>query len=157
DRLKGDALTAWGGIVDALKVGDLGLAMKIAWALAKVSWYEALAALRTTWLDFTGWFNTKWDESTSWIAKQMVNSISWIEQAWESLTWDNIWGAIQAGWKATVNFVSDLWDGTIKFMGDLWTWLVDSLKSGWGSFVDWLKGKKTPDSQAEMPQRTKVP
>jgi len=50
--LLGTAKTTFGGIADALKAGDIGLAMKILALGLKVEWVKLTTALTTAWIDF---------------------------------------------------------------------------------------------------------
>ena len=56
DDLSATATDAWGGIVDAIKAGDLGLAFKI-----------SVQGLYIVWLGFRNWALTQWDNlSVAW-------------------------------------------------------------------------------------------
>lgn len=72
--MKGAAVSAWGGIVDAIKAGDLSLAFEIAWAGVKVVWTAALAGLKTFWINWTGGIVDNWH-----------GTIAMIRFAWASL------------------------------------------------------------------------
>jgi hypothetical protein len=55
-KFLGSIRSAWGGIVDAVKAGDLQLAAEIAWLGIKVAFFQIVDALRVKWLEFSRWF-----------------------------------------------------------------------------------------------------
>ncbi|MGE3809333.1 MAG: phage tail tape measure protein, partial [Gemmataceae bacterium] len=54
-----DARTAWGGIINAVRAGDLELAGRIAMAGLKSAWEETVAALKVTWAKFASWWQQR--------------------------------------------------------------------------------------------------
>ena len=52
DQAGADVKSAWGGIVDAIKAGDLVLAGKIVFAGIKLAWFETVDAMRVKWEEF---------------------------------------------------------------------------------------------------------
>lgn len=73
--IKENTITAWDGIVDAMKAGDLALAAKIAWAGLKAVWAESLIALKTAWIQFKDWITGSMESIWTGIAKGMASAI----------------------------------------------------------------------------------
>jgi len=63
---------AWGGIVDAMKAGDLKLAAEIAWTAVRTVWAHALAAMSDLWHQFKNWFMSGWAAVWNGAAKFFV-------------------------------------------------------------------------------------
>jgi hypothetical protein len=83
--IKADALTAWGGIVDAVQSGDLMLAAKIAWAGFKTVFYDVLGALRASWIDFIRFLRIAWEGFNTSTASMMVDWAAGFKEAWAAL------------------------------------------------------------------------
>ena len=78
DDLSETATDAWGGIMDAIKAGDLGLAGKI-----------AMQGLYIVWLDFRNWALMQWDNlGIAW--KVIMNGFLW--------AWDWLITQLRIGW-----------------------------------------------------------
>jgi len=92
------AKAAWGGIVDAIKAGDLGLAAKIALAAVSLEWAKAVLWWTEKWNAFKGIFVDGWHDAvaglklmfwdfTAWIARtfsaaieQLVKATAWLAE-----------------------------------------------------------------------------
>lgn len=75
----------WGGIVDALKAGELGLAMKVAWAGAKGAWQIGVGSLKIVWLEFKNWFLDIWDDTVASFAISLNDAMLMAKKAWEAI------------------------------------------------------------------------
>lgn len=84
----------FGGIVDALKAGELELALKIAWAGAKAITAEAAVALKMVWIEFK----------------------YWLMGLWENATWENIWNMVSDGFEHAIKFMTQLWNEFTDFI-----------------------------------------
>lgn len=61
------AKTAWGGIVDALRAGDLSLAARVALAGLEVAWGQLWLNLKMAWIGFKSMFVDGWHDLTETI------------------------------------------------------------------------------------------
>lgn len=59
----GAAKTSWAGISDALKMGDLELAGKIAFAGLSLAWHETARFFKAVWIDFKKFFVDGWHDA----------------------------------------------------------------------------------------------
>lgn len=86
------AKTAWGGIVDAIQAGDLGLAARIGLAGVNLEWAKAVLWWTQKWNAFKGLFVDGWHDAvaglklmfwdfTAWIARTFAGAIEKIVQA----------------------------------------------------------------------------
>jgi len=111
-NLKETALAAWGGIVDALKSGDLALAGKIALNLLRVAWLELKAWLTAKWNDFLDWFgnafgDTGWDaaqivsDAFHWVLDKVVQAVAWAVEALAV-----VFKALHDAWQGAQNVVA---------------------------------------------------
>jgi hypothetical protein len=86
------AKTAWGGIVDAIQAGDIGLAAKIALAAVSLEWAKAVLWWTEKWNAFKGIFVDGWHDAvaglklmfwdfTAWIARTFSAAIEKLVQA----------------------------------------------------------------------------
>lgn len=129
-ELKDDGIKAYGGIVRALKSGDMGLAAKILWTTLKLWWKRGIGWLHGLWLDFKFWF-----------IKIGIDAISGL-----LLIGSAIWGKIEAGWAHTVAFFGDMWSGFVYLFKATWATMVKWAKKAW----EWIKhlfGKSTKESR----------
>lgn len=86
----GDAKTAWGGIVDAVKAGDLGRVFTIIGAFLKLEWTRV-----------TSFLVGKWHELTNSIAEAMVSVGTGVLNGWASFT-----GELAKLWEQFIAFIS---------------------------------------------------
>jgi hypothetical protein len=78
------AKTAWGGIVDAIQAGDLGLAAKIALAAIKLEWAKAVLWWTEKWNAFKGIFVDGWHDVVAGLKLMFWDFTAWIARtfAW---------------------------------------------------------------------------
>jgi len=93
-QLLGTARTAFGGIVDALRAGDLSLAAKVAWAGLQAVWAGGIAALNEKWEGWKSFFLEVVNQATANIAGAFTKA----------------WYGIQSQWIKLRDFFADLWD-----------------------------------------------
>jgi hypothetical protein len=72
------AKTAWGGIVDAIQAGDLGLAAKIALAAVNVEWAKAVLWWTQKWNAFKGIFVDGWHDAVAGLKLMFWDFTAWI-------------------------------------------------------------------------------
>jgi len=91
DSLKETAITAFGGIVDAIMAGNLELAWKISLQGLKVAWLQTLSALEAAWIRFaqTAVSDTSSFEAVllSWV-DSFLQGITTIRRAWADFRQD---------------------------------------------------------------------
>lgn len=112
--IKADALEAFGGIKDALAVGNMGLAMEILVAFLKLQWKKFVVYLTTNWAGFVDFF---------------FQAIDSVKEAWNALkeTFIVIGGFLKTVWTSVVNFVVKIWNG-----------LISVLQEGWNKFAGFI-------------------
>ncbi|MDR1611880.1 MAG: phage tail tape measure protein [Planctomycetota bacterium] len=117
--LKEDALSAFGGVADALAAGDIALAAKILWLSLKMEWTRGIAFLEKAWLDFRNFF------------------IRIGYDAWHGLmaSAEIVWHALEVGWIETTAFFSKLWSGFAGFFAKTW----ESIKAGATKAWNWIR------------------
>ncbi len=119
-NLSAVAVAAWGGIVDAIQSGNIGLAMRIVWAAARVAWYENIDLLGRAWDEFTTFLGAVFSDA-----------------------WNNIgvlatqaWGALQAGWFSAVAAMSNAWaDFSYRFT-TIWETVIAAVLIGIRRAID---------------------
>lgn len=82
----------WGGIMDALKGGDLALAAKIAWAGLQVAWYKGTEGIYKTWMGLKNNLLDAWNDLHTSLAKTFTNWAAGFQKAWV-----NVLAAIRSG------------------------------------------------------------
>ncbi|MCG3179668.1 MAG: hypothetical protein BIFFINMI_02009 [Phycisphaerae bacterium] len=110
--LKDDALTAFGGISDALAAGNIGLAAQVLWALLKLEWARG-----------TGWLSNVWNRSMNFLVKVLT-------EAWAGLKIIAyaVWHGLEVAWIETT-----------AFLADAWYWFVGIFMRSWESMKAWAK------------------
>lgn len=83
--LLGTFNTTWGGILDAIKGGNLALAAQIAWLGLQVGWMQFVNTLKKGWIDFKGFFVDTLESAVFAAAKGMVNFSIEVSVIWERL------------------------------------------------------------------------
>ena len=131
-QLKEDGIAAYGGIVKALKSGDMGLAAKILWLTLKMWWKRGVGWLTGLWVDFKNFF-----------IKIGIDAFTGL-----LLVGSKIWGGLEAAWAHTVAFFGNLWDGFVFLFKATWTSMVKWAKKAW----TWIKGL-FDDSTSESRER----
>jgi hypothetical protein len=114
-----DATAAFGGIVDALQAGDLGLAMRVAASFLKLEWQQAVAFLQEKWLDFKLGVQRIALDAFFGVLEIAHNAWAGLQTAWLDLTtflanaWTRFTAFFTKGWNTAQNFVSK---GVLKLM-----------------------------------------
>lgn len=103
--MRDTATEAWGGIVAAIRAGDLQLAGAIAWEGLQVVWMQGVATLRNVWETFRDyWIDT---------ARQLVNPVlaAWdvLGVMFEGITeaWGGVFDALAKAWTTSMGIVFD--------------------------------------------------
>lgn len=103
---------AWGGITDALKAGDLGLAMRVALSGITVEWQKVELFLTERWIDLKDVFVEAWhDMATS--AELVWNRFAdAVALTTKTLTDPVIasWDLVSAGWEVAVDAMRAVWE-----------------------------------------------
>ena len=81
--IKDAALTAFGGVTDALMSGEWKLAAEIAWLGIKAAWASGLRPLREAWIGFKAWFQKSVLAVGTWLKKAWKKDMSSLEVGWE--------------------------------------------------------------------------
>ncbi len=114
--LRDDAVSAFGGIADALAAGDISLAAKILWLTLKMEWTRGVNALTRVWTGFTDFLAVDGFDAL------LVGA-------------ENVWHALEAGWIETTAFFSDLWAGFTDFFAKSWEMIKADAQKAW----NWIK------------------
>jgi hypothetical protein len=109
--LQDDALAAWGGIVDALAAGDIGLAARIVWAGLKLEWERGTAFL----LDV-------WDAGVAGFAQIFAST----------------WYGLQEVFWTVVYAIADAWDWVVGGLTKLWNDAVGTIAAKLASLLELL-------------------
>jgi hypothetical protein len=121
--LAGDATTAWGAIVNAVKAGDLQSAFAVGMAFLRLQWVRATNFLESKWLDFRELFVETWAQAQGNVATLFVNTGATLETAWVQ-TLDFLFDA----WTAfTTRFMSG-WRTAQNFVGKGFAWLIAKME-----------------------------
>ena len=129
-QLKEDGVAAYGGIVKALKSGDMGLAAKILWLTLKMWWKRGVGWLTGLWIDFKNFF-----------IKIGIDAFTGLLLAGSA-----IWAGLETAWAHTVAFFGNIWDGFVYLFKATWTTMVKWARKAW----EWIKslfGKSTKESR----------
>lgn len=117
------ALSAWGGIRDAIAAGDLGLAFKIVTLALKAEFIRLVGVLKSKWNSFVGFFAKIWTNVVFGLSAVMTNAWAGIQSGWFELTdaladaWSILTGFIEKTWNSTVGFLINAWNGLKKLVG----------------------------------------
>lgn len=104
-----------GGIMDALKAGNIELAAKVLWLGLRYAWEEGSAALQRVWLTVKSWFVTG--------AYQMwYGALAAAENAWHGL---------EVGWIETTSFLSKTWERFTSFIALSWETIKNLASKAW--------------------------
>jgi hypothetical protein len=113
DILKSDALTAFGGIRDALASGDIALAAKVLWSLLKLEWQRGINWVKNLWSGFKWYFLSVWNEA-------VISLSTTITEAWSGL---------KRAWVNVVSFMKSIWTGFSTEAGNIWNRAQDTIGS----------------------------
>ena len=86
EALKSDAITAFGGMADAMAAGDLMLAGKILWAALKIEWLKGTNYLKGVWSDWGLAFVQVWADAKTAVAGLMIDLVDGARAIWADLT-----------------------------------------------------------------------
>lgn len=106
--LKAYALETFEGIKNAMKAGDLELAMKILWLSIKEIWLKGTQPLRELWIGIKAMMSDAWT--------------------------DVIYGLL-AGWDAAVFGITEAWYGFTAFFGEAWAATVGGVLKIWNKAI----------------------
>jgi len=115
ETLKGDAVSAWQGISDALAAGDIGLAAKILWLTLKMEWKRGIHFLNGLWIKFKEFFLSIATNAVFGAAKILNDG----------------WAAIEVAWTETVGFLADAWSVFTNVLTKTWHSTVGFIKKAW--------------------------
>ena len=132
------ALSAWGGIRDAIASGDIGLAFKIVTLALKSEWIRLTGFLSKKWNEFASFFSNVWTNAAFNSAKTMTNAWAGLEGTWLSLT-----GVLMDGWSMFTGFIQRTWNSTVGF-----------LKKAWNGLKEMVTGKKSGVTSADIDKET---
>lgn len=96
-QLKDDALSAWGGIGDALAAGDIGLAARILWLTLQLEWQRGTAALSSVWTDAVTGMALLFTEVAFGIQRAWIAVVSSLTRVWASFASGvgSLWNEVQ--------------------------------------------------------------
>jgi len=127
---------AWGGIVEAVKSGDLGLAFRIVTLFLKSEWLRIVGVFQQKWNAFVGFFQTAWAGAVFTAARIFTNAFAGIQSFWLNLT-----SVLADGWAMFTGFVQRTWNTTVGFLAKAW----ETLKE----MVTGKRGKSSASIDAE--------
>lgn len=67
-EMAGTFQTTWGGIISAMRRGDLALSARIGWAGVQLAWEQGISPLRQMWREFVVWFENIWHTAITSLA-----------------------------------------------------------------------------------------
>lgn len=120
------ALSAWGGIRDAIAAGDLKLAFKIVVLALKAEWIRIVNAIKAKWNKWIGFFQSIWTNAVFGAARIMTNAWAGLQKFWWNLT-----DTLADAWSVFTGFIQKTWNKTVGF-----------LKKAWGKLKSLVTGKK---------------
>jgi ribosomal protein S11 len=122
--LKNDAVTAFGGIKDALAAGDFKLAAQILWATLKLEWTRGINFLDTQWIEFCGMFSDAWTKAVYFTAGVFTE----------------VWAGLQAGWEEICGVLCDAWSTFTGFIQSAWQTAIGFVAKGWARITSLFDG-----------------
>lgn len=111
-ELKKVALTAFGGIADALSSGDILLAANILWTGLKLAWATGTQELQAKWIEFKNQFTQVAIAAFYGASEIWANVKADLEDSWQNMTavfgnvWDAFIGIFTDSWNKAVNLVT---------------------------------------------------
>ena len=132
--LKDDALSAFGGISDALANGDIQLAAKILWAFLKLEWQRGLNWLESLWEGFKSF----WADGVTGIAIYFTEAVAGVKTAWVSM----------------IGFIKKKWNdfSNSKFTESLADWIAPIVASIYGQDVEGVRANLKQDFATKRKQ-----
>jgi hypothetical protein len=119
EGFKDIAVTAWGGVADAMAAGDLGLAAEIAWLGVKVAFLKGWGLIKAGWQESRDFFIDVWDQATS----------GWL------LMFTEVWGALKVGWVSFLGFFEDAWAVVVRGLTRTWQVFAGGLEVAKAKFT----------------------
>jgi hypothetical protein len=89
---------AIGGVIDALKAGDLALAGKVAMTGLKLAFLQATVTMRDDWNNFTSDFMSAWSTATTFVAHRLLDLVQTFRSAQREVQTlpRNMWDEVRA-------------------------------------------------------------
>jgi len=130
DGLRKDALTAFGGVTDALAAGDFGLAAQIAWTQIRLWWEKG-----------TGWISGIWNDAMGWLTQRFYEAVG----GWR-IIFEEIGHGLTVAWLNITAGLSEVWYKFVYGIQVAWNWCGKMLQKAWNT----IKGvfDKSFDSEA---------
>lgn len=117
-----------GGIFNAIKAGDLGLAARIAWDGLKVIWLQSTGWVSKTWHNF---WNALIDVALGMWALLMVG----LSEGWYG---------IKVGWAEAIGFIRKLWTDMKMVAVIAWNSvtgaIINAVATAWNALADLING-----------------
>jgi hypothetical protein len=82
EGLKADALTAFGGISDALATGDIGKAAEILWLALKLQWTKGVNFVLGKWNEIKAAATNLWQDIGFAIERTMIDTVANLQKFW---------------------------------------------------------------------------
>lgn len=130
------ASTALEGIANALKAGDLILAVKILWANIKVVWLTGMNFLTTKWTDFKSTFNKITSHMFDYYHKAWINISAAAQTAMIKIL-----DAVDSG----INTMVRYWNVGLTAARLAFLVFADNVQTGWENLQGLFKGGVRPE------------
>lgn len=150
ESAKDTALTTWGGIVDAIKGGDLSLAMEVGVAGLKVVWANAMKWLMEKWIKFKGTVSDSWQKGTKSAADAHADSVGWVAEGIIGIT--RLWNTKEEADGLRKALAADAKDAAANRNADLKTKIAQAAQ-GRNKELDDLN-KDVEEAQAKLAEAT---
>jgi len=113
--LRTDAVSAFGGISDALAAGDIALAGKVLWLTLKMWWEKG-----------TGWISDIWNGGLLWVKQRFF-------EVWGGLQiiFSAVGHGMSVAWIETTSFLSQTWSRFVTALVEAWNWCGNMLQQAW--------------------------
>lgn len=104
-ELKAGVMRVVGGIVDALKAGDIKLAARILWLGLKLAWAQGIGTLQTYWAQFRRWFVGIATDAFYGALVVLNNAVAGLQSTWASFV-----GFLASKWTDVKGDASETWN-----------------------------------------------
>ncbi len=118
-----------GGVIDALRAGDIQLAARILWLGLQVAWEEGTALLQRVWLAGKQAFLTTF--YGMWYGALALA--------------ETVWHGLEVGWIETTSFLSSTWEKFTSFVSLSWETIKNLASKAW----NYIKGLFDEDFNVE--------
>lgn len=141
-NVKDTALSAWGGIKDALAAGDLAAAARVAWTGIKLAVLQNTVGIQQAWVELSTYLTGAWENVVDVIQKGWATASAFVTEgiAFLRQEWDDLAAAGRMVWDDIMERVRPV----IETLGAMWSALVSEFKQLWGEAVAWVAGKLGP-------------